>query len=169
MANNRSSVPGSRPEPRSPLRSTVCGPRPARAVRPAPATASATWPETAEGKAEALSSEGSVVGIGASLDAAPVLDAMFRALPRGDYVSFVLILRDASGPQAEALKTALAAASPLSFVMAGEGMTLEPGRVYVAGRDQSISLAAGRIRLVLRLARPAAGTSVRGRQTAGTW
>ena len=148
MAKNRSSASGSRPEPRSPPVHDRSWSATSTGGAARPATASATRPENGDAdKAEALSSEGSVVGIGASLDAAPVLDAMFRALPRGNDMSFVLILSDAPGPQAEALRTALAATSPLSFVMAGDGMTLEPGRVYVAGSDQSISLAGGRIRL----------------------
>jgi two-component system CheB/CheR fusion protein len=69
---------------------------------------------------------------------------MFRPLARGN-LSFVLILSDADGPQTEALTRALSAGSPLSFVIAADGMALEPGHVFVAGRDRSISLAEGRI------------------------
>ena len=132
------------PNPGPPLCTTVHGPRPALAARLArqrPPRPGRKW-RRRQGRGPLVRGVGSgnrrLSRCGASAR---------RDVPRSSRsndVSFVLILSDAPGPQAEALRTALAATSPLSFIMAGDGMALMPAASTLpAATNRSASPAGG--------------------------
>lgn len=87
-----------------------------------------------------------IIGIGASAGGVEALQAFFRALPEGSGLSFVVIMHLAEG-RPSAMPEILARCTTMPVHPVRNGMTIDPGNVYVLGSNAVLTVRRGQLAL----------------------